>query len=376
MVSSRLGVIDPASHDQLSSVRRPLIIEVGAPSGMSFSLFRLFLRIAAISLATTGPLAAQQLPRAEPPLPMPGSQGDSPTLRVTTNEVLVPTLAEKRGGGVVYGLKADDFVLEDNGAAQKVRVQEEMDTAPVSLVVAVEQGGMSVLEFDKVAKLGPLLDLFLSDPRSKAALVGFDSQPQLILDYTHSGEDLNESLKRMEPGDGGDAILDTVSYAADLLGTQPKEFRRVLLLISEERDHGSKHTKAEQVIKKIGQSDVLVLTVSFSPLKAEFLHDAKDSGSERTMNMVSALAALVQAFKKNVTKEVALMSGGEYTTFTGDKRFEQRVVDAAKHARNRYLITFSPSNPTPGLHTLRVKLAQDYGAHVVARANYWVGENE
>ena len=27
----------------------------------------------------------------------------------------------------------------------------------------------------------------------------------------------------------------------------------------------------------------------------------------------------VKAFKKNVTKEVAQMSGGEYTTFTGDK---------------------------------------------------------
>ena len=38
-----------------------------------------------------------------------------------------------------------------------------MDTAPVALVVAVEEGGASVLEFDKLAKLGPLLDVFLSD---------------------------------------------------------------------------------------------------------------------------------------------------------------------------------------------------------------------
>ena len=160
----------------------------------------------------------------------------------------------------------------------------------------------------------------------------------------------------------------------DLLESQPKEFRRVLLLISEERDHGSKHTKVEQVIQKIGQSDVLVVTVSFSPVQAEFAHDIKDSGENRTMNMVSALAALVQAFRKNVTKEIALMSGGEYTTFTGDKKFEQRVVEEAKHARNRYLLTFRPTNPTPGLHTLRVRLDQDYGAHIVARANYWVGE--
>jgi VWFA-related protein len=306
---------------------------------------------------------------------MPSSHRDRTTLRVTAQEVLVPTLVEKRGGGVVYGLKPPDFVLEDNGRPQKIRVQEEMDTAPVALVVAVEEGGVSALEFDKLAKLGPLLDMFLSDGRSQAALVGFDSKPHLRLDYTHSSEDVGEALKHLQPGNGGDAILDTVSYAVDLLEDQPKEYRRVLLLIGEERDHGSKHTKPETLIEKIGRSDVLVLSVSFSPSRAELLHDMTDSGSDRTMNMISPLVMLVQAFKKNVAKEVAHMSGGEYTTFTGDKAFEQRVLDAAKRARNRYLITFSPSDPTPGLHTIRVKTAQDYGARIVARANYWlVGE--
>ncbi|MGA3262733.1 MAG: VWA domain-containing protein [Terracidiphilus sp.] len=315
---------------------------------------------------------AQQLPPIEPPLPLPNPHPEAPTLRVTANEVLVPTLVEKRGGGIVYGLKPEDFVLEDNGVPQKIRVQEEMDTAPVSLVVAVELGGISVLEFDKLAKLGPLLDLFLADARSQAALVGFDSKPHLIVDYTHSGDYVNQALKHLYPGDGGDAILDTVSYAVDLLQSQPKEYRRVLLLISEERDHSSKHTRPEQLIRKIGQSDVLVLSVSFSPARAELLHDMADSGDERTMSMISSLIMLVQAFKKNVAKEVAHMSGGEYTTFTGDKRFEQRVMDAAKHTRNRYLLTFSPSNPTPGLHTIRVRTAQNYGARIVARANYWM----
>jgi VWFA-related protein len=319
------------------------------------------------------PAAQQQMPPAEPPLPMSGSQSE-PTLRITTQEVLVPTLVQKRDGSVVYGLKADDFVLEDNGVAQKVHVQEEMDTAPVALVVAVEQGGASVLEFDKFSRLGPLLDSFLSDPRSQAALVGFDSIPHLLRDFTHSSEDLNQDLKSLEPGDGGDAILDTVSYAVDLLETQPKDYRRVLLLISQARDHGSKHTKIESLIKKIGESDVLVLTVEFSPVTAELMHDMKDSGENRTMSMMSALLALVQAFRKNVTKEIAQMSGGEYTTFISDKKFEQRVLDAAKHARNRYLLTFRPTDPSPGLHSIHVKLANDYGAKIVARANYWIGD--
>ena len=342
---------------------------------MRFGLSRLALSLAALWMVAAGAGGAQQLPPIEAPKPMPGAQTDAATLRVTATEVLVPTLVEKRGGGILYGLKQGDFVLEDNGVPQKTRVQEEMDTAPVALVVAVEQGGASVLEFDKLAKLGPLLDLFLTDPKSEAALMGFDSKPHLIRDYTHSGEAIDDALNHLEPGDGGAAILDTISSAVDLLETQPKEFRRVLLLIGEERDHGSKHTKPPQLIEKIGGSHVLVLSVSFSPARAEFAHDVKDdlvgNGDQPTMSMVSALIMAVKAFKKNVTKEIAGMSGGEYTTFTGDKRFEQRVVDAAKHMRNRYLITFSPSDPSPGLHTIRVRTTQDYGARIVARANYW-----
>lgn len=328
-------------------------------------------------ICLAGVVGAQDLPPIEPPKPMPNTQTDAGTLRITTTEVLVPTLVEKKGGGVVYGLKPNDFVLEDNGVAQKIRVQEEMDTAPVSLVLAVEQGGASVLEFDKLAKMGPLLDMFLTDPQSKVALMAFDSRPHLICDYSRSSEQINDALTHMQPGDGGAAILDTISSAVDLLETQPKEYRRVLLLISEQRDHGSKHTKEDALIKKIGGSDVLILSVAFSAIGAELSHDVKNSvsgsGEEApTTSMVSALWALIQAFRKNVTKEVAEMSGGEYTTFAGDKRFQQRVLDAAKHMRNRYLITFRPSDPTPGLHSIKVKTTQDYGARIVARANYWL----
>ena len=347
---------------------------------MRFCLIRLNSLVIAAWLVIAAAASAQQMPPIEPPLPVPSAHPstnpDVPTLRVRANEVLVPTLVEKPGGGVVYGLKPKDFVLEDNGVPQKIRVQEEMDTAPVALVVAVELGGASVLEFDKLAKMGPLLDLFLSDGMGQAALVGFDSKPRLIRDFTHSSDEVNQALKRLPRGDNGAAIFDTVSYAVDLLESQPKEYRRVLLLISEERDHGSKHIKVEQLIRKIGQSDVLVLSVSFSPVRAELGHDIKDSGEDRAMNLFSTLAMIVPAFKKNVTKEVAHMSGGEYHPFTGDKGFEKRVVESAQHARNRYLITFSPSDPTPGLHTIRVRLAEDYGARIVARANYWMEQQQ
>ena len=359
--------------------------QIMIPDGMRIRGPLLF--IAAMSFASMSMSRAQQLPPVEPPQRMPAAQAGVPNLRVATTEVLVPTLVEKKDGGILYGLKQGDFVLEDNGVPQKIKVQPEMDTAPVALLVAVEQGGTSVLEFDKLARLGPLLDVFLFDPRSQVALVGFDSAPHLIQDFTPSSDQVNAELTKLEPGNGGAAILDTVNYAVTLLESRPKEFRRVLLLISEERDHGSKHTKGVQLIRKIGESDVLVLSVSYSPAVAEVANDLKGPYYGQTTpahtptpglpeesaagNLLAPLAMALNAAKRNVAKEVAAMSGGEYTTFVGDKRFEAEILRAARDARNRYLITFSPSDPTPGLHTIRVRTGEDYGARIVARANYW-----
>lgn len=341
--------------------------------------FLRFLLVGALTMGSAGLLGAQELPPAEPPAPMPHAApapaelpGGEASLRVVTNEVLVPTLVERKNGEVIYGLKPTDFILEDNGQPQRIRVEEEMDTAPVALAVVVEMGGAGQLEFDKLAHLGPLLELFLGDPASQAALIGFDSKPHLLVDFTHSQAELTAALRGMDPGDGSDAILDTVGYAVERLNEQPKAMRRVLLLVSEKRDHGSRHSRIPALIRQIGSSDVLVLSVSFSPARAELAHDVKDSGEDRTLNLFSTVAMVAQAFRKNVARELARMSGGEYATFAGDRRFELEIAGAARRVRNRYLISFNPSAPTPGLHTIRVRTTEDYGGRIIARANYWM----
>lgn len=327
-----------------------------------------------LSCLASARLAAQQLPPAEPPAPLPAQDQPVETLHVTTNEVLVPTLVEN-ANQVVYGLKPEDFELTDNGVPQRLRVDEEMDTAPVALVVAVQQGRSAALEMDKVAKLGPLLSLFQGNGSGEIALVGFDSTPHLLHDFTGSLDSIESSLHQLQPGDGGAAILDTVGYAIDLLHTQPERYRRVLLLISERRDHGSKHVKPTALVQRIGASNILVLSISFSPSAAEFLHDLTDNGDNRTTSMLGALLMAGQAMKKNVAKELARLSGGEYATFTKDKALEAHLAQLAQRVHNRYLLSFSPTDPAPGLHRLRVRLTRDYGATVIARTSYWAAPN-
>jgi hypothetical protein len=49
------------------------------------------------------------------------------------------------------------------------------------------------------------------------------------------------------------------------------------------------------------------------------------------------------------------------------------MVDFTNHLHSRYLLSFQPSDPHPGLHQIRVRLQQPNGATVLARGSYWAG---
>jgi VWFA-related protein len=315
---------------------------------------------------------SQQQPVQRVPQPIPDSAYETPTIHVTTNVVLVPTLVEKSGGQVVYGLQGKDFTLLDNGVPQKVRVDDDIDTQPVSLVICVERGRDAALEFDKIGRLGPLLQLFTGQGHGEVALVTFDSRPEYLEAFSQDTTYIEQDLAHLPPGDGGAAILDAVGFSQHLLEDRPADQRRVLLLISESRDHGSHKITIPQLVQRIGISNTLVLSLAFSPSKAELIDWGRgNTGGGSELNVLAPLMMTMNAMRRNTPKTLAEMSGGEYAPFTKNKGFQDRVAEEADHALNRYILSFHPSDLTPGLHSIQVKLNQDYGAHIVARASYW-----
>ncbi len=201
----------------------------------------------------------------------PDPNAEMPTFHVSTSVVIVPTLVEKPNGEILYGLKPSDFSVFDNGVQQKVHVDDDLDTQPVSLVVCIERGRDAPMEFDKIAHLGPLLELFTRDGRADVALVAFDSRATWVEPFGQDLDSISRDLKQMPGGDGGAAILDAVGYSVNLLEQQPPDHRRVLLLVSESRDHGSHHFNIPQLVERIGTSNTLVLSLVFSPGKAEII---------------------------------------------------------------------------------------------------------
>ena len=58
--------------------------------------------------------------------------------------------------------------------------------------------------------------------------------------------------------------------------------------------------------------------------------------------------------------------------FSSRRAFETQLVDFTNHLHSRYLLSFEPQRPHPGLHRIEVRLKQPVpGCRVLARTSYW-----
>jgi len=296
------------------------------------------------------------------------------TVRSRSNLVLVPTLVKDSQGAVVYGFHADDFTIEDDGIPQPVRLDETPDGQPVSLVIAIQRGRRAAYEFPRMQGLRIMLEPLFAIRTARVAVVEFDSRVILTRDFTKSENSVNADLEDLQPGDSGAAILDAVAYSVNLLKNEPDDRQRVLLLISETRDHGS-HLKIEDAVSAIGQANTLMYALAFSPGLSNVLDTARGTNKDEMHGGVDVLDLAyrtAQAMRKNVPSTVTAMTGGEYELFATRKKFEIRMNDFTNHLHSRYLLSFAPQDSQPGLHQIRVRLKDGRADSVLARTSYWM----
>ena len=290
-----------------------------------------------------------------------------PTLRTRTNLVLVPTLVESKTGEPVFNLTAKDFLLTDNGVEQKIHLDTETYNQPISIVVLVQVGRSAVREFYKYQGLPTMVDALAGNNQHRIAVVEFDSQPRMLQDFTGNSGLVEHAVYSIQPGDDGAAISDAVWYAVDMLQDEPPQNQRVIVLLSETRDHGSR-TPITEVLRKIGQSDVIVYSLAFSAGRAD-LFDF--SGAGDNADLLAPVRMAIAALRKNAAAAIPHMTGGQYLRFNSGKQLDSEMGMLANQVHNRYILSFQPSDPKAGLHMLSVNLRQPLDVRVLARASYW-----
>lgn len=304
---------------------------------------------------------------------VPSASPQETTVRSQVNLVLIPALVKDAQGGIIYGLEAKDFIVEDDGVEQSSRLDEAPEGQPISLVVAVQRGRRAYAEFPRMQGLKTMLEPLFEQGTARVALVEFDSHIDLTRNFTRDASLIRDDLMSLQRGDDGAVILDAVSYSVRMLQKEPEDRLRVLLLISETRDHGSRQ-KIDASVAAIGASNVLMYALVFSPGLSNILDTGRGTNKEEMhegVNFLDLAYQAAQAMRKNVPSTIASMTGGEYELFATKKKFEVRMNDFTNHLHSRYLLSIAPKEPHPGLHQIRVRLKDPRDATVLARTRYW-----
>jgi VWFA-related protein len=332
----------------------------------------------------------------------------TPSFRTQSTLVLVPTLVRDKSGHPVFTLKAEDFTVTDNGIEQKVALEDDTDSQPLALVVAIQTGGAGGGHVGDYRGLAPLIEALVGEVPHHVAIVDFDSQPHLLQKFTPDWEQVANGLKDLEPGDDKAAILDGLSYSVDLLRQQPPTYRRAILLLSETIDRDSQAGLAETV-RAVSDTNTIIYSLAFSSTKSALKHSGRIVQDDRpgpphgcmgkdptnpdqnkliqAWNCLGLLAPPLKAaqlvvmlgidgLRKNVPESVAHLTGGEYYKFGNPQSLAKSLETISNYVPNRYVLSFRPQSPAAGPHALEVKLKDYPKLEITARKTYWVDSSD
>lgn len=330
------------------------------------------------------------------------------TLTVRSTLVEVPTLLKTKGGEVVFGLTADDFVLTDNGVPQRLTLDQDTDSQPLALAIVVETGGAGARHLADYRQLDSILDTLIGGVEHRVALIGFDSMPHLLVPFTPRTADVSQKLASLEEGDQGAAILDGVALAVAQLKTEPARYRRAILLLSETIDQGSK-TTLNEALRLISNTNTAMYSFGFSSTRSAVSHEAskftnsepepahgcfsRDGAdreyeghySKQVLDCISQLAPPVRlatmsflaarnALRTNTAESVAKLAGGEFVHFRNAKDLKAGLIGVSNDVHNYYVLSFRPTTPTPGLHALHMEAKGRPQLVINSRSEYWIDE--
>ncbi len=181
------------------------------------------------------------------------------TIRAEVALVNVVFTAVDRSGHHVPGLKADDFAVFEDKKPQKIEYFSELgkeSEVPLTIALLIDTSGSvkSKLDFEKDTAAEFFREV-LRKNRDLALIIQFDSDVNLVQDFTNDPNLLIRALDTLEAGNST-ALYDAIYLAAEdkLKG---EIGRKIIVVITDGEDTSSK-LKDKAAIEAAQRNDILI----------------------------------------------------------------------------------------------------------------------
>jgi Ca-activated chloride channel homolog len=209
-------------------------------------------------------LAAQEAKPVTPPA-SPQAPASAPVIRSHVELVnVLMTVTDKKNRMVIDKTK-DDFHVYEDGQPQTIEYFSRESDLPLRIAILIDTSNSvrNRLRFEQEAAIEFLINT-IRKGKDLAFVVGFDMEPQLVIDFSDDREKLSNAIHSLQAG-GVTSLYDAVYFSCKekLYYFPPPEpyLRRVMILISDGQDNQSEHTR-EEALAMAQRAEVTIFAIS------------------------------------------------------------------------------------------------------------------
>jgi len=186
-------------------------------------------------------------------------QESQTTIRAEVALVNLVFTAVDRNGRPMRGLKPEDFLVFENKQSQKIEYFSDLSKGsdvPLTIALLIDTSGSvkDKLGYEKTTAAEFFTEI-LRPNKDLALIIQFDSDVNLVQDFTQKQSDLLNALNSLRAGNST-ALYDAVYLAAEEK-LRDETGRKVMVVITDGEDTSSKMRK-EEAIEAAQKSDVLI----------------------------------------------------------------------------------------------------------------------
>ncbi len=311
------------------------------------------IRISTLFLSSIVLLHARVFTHAQEPV------SEIPTIKV---DVALVTTEVTVLGTAAADLRAEDFVVYDNGVVQQI-THFSRDKVPLAVALLIDRS-TSIKPYLRLLQKAAISALGHLKPEDPVVLFAFADDLLKLSDLTTDRNRITGIIDKLTIGSGTN-IYDSVSDVADYLRKRAPHHRRAIILVSD-----SCHTVPSRISGDDARVEVLESSATLYSIKTPGDNYAanirvRDPGCYDSIAMV-----------RNLAEE----TGGQVLDVGASKSLQAALENAISHLRLQYTLGFSPSGTGQegSFHKLTVKLAAANrcpGCRILSRSGYYAGSS-
>jgi VWFA-related protein len=274
---------------------------------------------------------------------------ENDVLRVDTDLVVIPTQIYSRDGKIVAGLKKEEFkIFEDDVEQELAYFSGEEQPFTVALVLDMSYSSIFKLEEIQAAAFTFINQL---RPDDKVMVISFDEKARVLCEPTNNRKVLRLAIEATKIQSGT-----SVYTALDLALNQKLNRvsgRKAVVLLSDAVDTSSQKLTAGDILKNIGDSDVLIYPIQYDTYDdvqktrkqtAQIFYDENDRPIAVEMPRKKGEREEDYKTAENFLNELANLTGGRVDKVSYATNLKQAFGRIANELRKIYSLGFYPSD--------------------------------